>query len=79
MERKRILKIKELAGGDDGARTRDLMRDRSRTLIHAFQYRFSSHRLTLFRGFCFRSKSKPFSISYIGFWYSFGTAAGRLA
>jgi hypothetical protein len=28
MERKRILKTKELAGGDDGARTRDLMRDR---------------------------------------------------
>jgi hypothetical protein len=31
MERNRILKIKDLAGGDDGARTRDLMRDR-----HAF-------------------------------------------
>jgi hypothetical protein len=31
MERKQILKIKKLAGGDDGARTRDLMRDR-----HAF-------------------------------------------
>jgi hypothetical protein len=31
MKRKPILKTKELAGGDDGARTRDLMRDR-----HAF-------------------------------------------
>ena len=31
MEGKAILKLKELAGGDDGARTRDLMRDR-----HAF-------------------------------------------
>ena len=31
MEGKAILKLKELAGGDDGTRTRDLMRDR-----HAF-------------------------------------------
>ena len=31
MGRKRVLKIKDLAGGDDGDRTRDLMRDR-----HAF-------------------------------------------
>ena len=36
MERNRILKIKEIAGGDDGARTRDLMRDSNLTAFHIF-------------------------------------------
>ena len=33
------------------------------------------HSLTSIRGFCFRSKSNPFPMSFLDFWNTFGTAA----
>ena len=60
MEGKAILKLKDLAGGDDGTRTRDLMRDRSTASTLVLQYLFFSHWLTPFQGICFRSKLIPF-------------------
>jgi len=52
--------VVENIGGDDGIRTRDLMRDRSGASSHSLQYLLSSHWLTPFQGICFRSKLIPF-------------------
>ena len=34
------------------------------------------HSITSIRGFCFRSKSNPFPMSFLDFWNTFGTASG---